>query len=90
MSLFAHSFQSDIVSRVPIFGNACSPSAPCGRLFESQKHKISGSFSSNDVYTVTATVKIWTSSGIFCSGPNCFPTGTPLRTFTLDPVQATL
>jgi hypothetical protein len=82
-----HSWTDDVAAQVPQLPRECTPSAPCGRTIDSLIHKVGGDLN-GQTYTVTVTVKIWTSSTIFCGGnpANCYPFGTPLRTFELPPV----
>lgn len=62
----------------------------CGKIFDSKKFKIGGSFKGVDTFTVTGTMKIWTGAGLCPSPQNCYPGGTPLRTIQLDPISAVL
>ncbi|MFN6554760.1 hypothetical protein ACP6C3_30555 [Mycolicibacterium septicum] len=83
-----HNWSDDKAAGVPVLPQtSCTDTQPCNRLFTSDNHQVGGDLN-GDVFTVTATVKVWTPSSIFCSGGNCYPFGTPLRTFTLPAVQA--
>lgn len=56
-------------------------------LITSANHKVGGDLE-GQVYTVTATVKVWAGPA-FCGTPaNCYPFGTPLQTFDLPAVSA--
>jgi hypothetical protein len=55
-------------------------------LITSNNHKVGGDLE-GQLYTVTATVKVWDGPA-FCGTPaNCYPFGTPLQTFDLPVVS---
>jgi hypothetical protein len=80
-----HNWVDDVVGWVPT-NPAVLCSGSCVRTFTTPNHQVGGDLN-GQIYTVSATVKIWTTSGVLC-GANCYPLGTPLRTFQLPAVSA--